>query len=66
MLTSISDRERILAALDAGAIGYLLKDAEPEELIRGHPRGRARRVAARAARPHAPCSRARAAASPPS
>jgi DNA-binding NarL/FixJ family response regulator len=34
-LTSFSDRERILEALDAGAVGYLLKDAEPEELIRG-------------------------------
>jgi DNA-binding NarL/FixJ family response regulator len=35
VLTSLGDRERILAALDAGAIGYLLKDTEPEELIRG-------------------------------
>ena len=35
VLTSFSDRERILEALDAGAIGYLLKDAEPEELLRG-------------------------------
>jgi DNA-binding NarL/FixJ family response regulator len=35
VLTSVSDRERILAALDAGAIGYLLKDAEPGELIGG-------------------------------
>ena len=35
VLTSFSDRERILDALDAGAIGYLLKDAEPDELIRG-------------------------------
>jgi DNA-binding NarL/FixJ family response regulator len=34
-LTSFDDRERILAALDAGAVGYLLKDAEPEELRRG-------------------------------
>ena len=33
VLTSLSDRDRILAALDAGAIGYLLKDSEPEELI---------------------------------
>ena len=29
VLTSFSDRERILRALDAGAAGYLLKDAEP-------------------------------------
>jgi DNA-binding NarL/FixJ family response regulator len=35
ILTSFSNRERILAALDAGAVGYLLKDAEPAELIRG-------------------------------
>lgn len=35
ILTSFSDRERILDALDAGAIGYMLKDAEPEELLRG-------------------------------
>jgi DNA-binding NarL/FixJ family response regulator len=34
ILTTFSDRERILAALDAGAIGYLLKDAEPDELVR--------------------------------
>ena len=35
ILTSFSDRERILDALDAGAIGYLLKDAEPDEIFRG-------------------------------
>ena len=35
ILTSFSDRDAILAALDAGAIGYLLKDAEPDELVRG-------------------------------
>ena len=35
VLTSFSDRERILEAIDAGAIGYLLKDAEPDELFRG-------------------------------
>jgi DNA-binding NarL/FixJ family response regulator len=35
VLTSFMDRERIVDALSAGAIGYLLKDAEPEELIRG-------------------------------
>jgi DNA-binding NarL/FixJ family response regulator len=35
VLTSFSDSERILAALDAGAVGYLLKDAEPENVIEG-------------------------------
>ena len=35
ILTSFSDREQILTALDAGAIGYLLKDAGPAELIDG-------------------------------
>jgi DNA-binding NarL/FixJ family response regulator len=35
VLTSFSDRDRIFDALDAGAAGYLLKDAEPEELLRG-------------------------------
>jgi DNA-binding NarL/FixJ family response regulator len=35
ILTSFSQQDEILRGLDAGAIGYLLKDAEPEELIRG-------------------------------
>lgn len=34
VLTSFSDRDRILRALDAGAAGYLLKDVEPDELAR--------------------------------
>ena len=34
ILTSFSDRERILRALDAGAAGYLLKDAESDDLAR--------------------------------
>lgn len=34
-LTSFSDRARILGALQAGAIGYLLKDASPEEVVAG-------------------------------
>jgi DNA-binding NarL/FixJ family response regulator len=34
VLTSFSDRERILQALDAGAAGYLLKDVEPDELAK--------------------------------
>lgn len=35
ILTSFSERDKILQALDAGAVGYLLKDAEPDELLRG-------------------------------
>lgn len=48
VLTSFSDQERILDALDAGAIGYLLKGAEPDELLRGI------RAAARGESPLAP------------
>ena len=33
-LTSFSDRDRIMQTFDAGAIGYLLKDAAPEDIIR--------------------------------
>lgn len=42
VFTSFSDRDRIEAALDAGAIGYLLKDAEPAEIesaVRAAARG---------------------------
>ena len=44
VLTSFSDREQILRALDAGAVGYLLKDAEPAEIekaVRAAARGEA-------------------------
>ena len=34
ILTSFSERDRILAAIDAGAVGYLLKDVDPDELVR--------------------------------
>jgi DNA-binding NarL/FixJ family response regulator len=34
ILTSFSENARILAALEVGAVGYLLKDAEPEDIIR--------------------------------
>jgi len=48
VLTSFSDQERILAAIDAGAVGYLLKDAEPDDVISGV------RAAARGESPLAP------------
>lgn len=35
VLTSYSDAERIVGALDAGAMGYLLKDADPDEVLTG-------------------------------
>lgn len=62
VLTSFSDAERIVAALDAGAVGYLLKDAEPHDLVEGiravcrgespiHPRAARQLLTARTARP---------------
>jgi DNA-binding NarL/FixJ family response regulator len=48
VLTSFSDRARIIEALDAGAVGFLLKDAEPQELFDGI------RAAARGESPLAP------------
>jgi DNA-binding NarL/FixJ family response regulator len=48
VLTAFSDRNRVIEALDAGAIGYLLKDAEPSELFA------AVRAAARGESPLAP------------
>jgi DNA-binding NarL/FixJ family response regulator len=35
VLTSYSDSERIVGALDAGAVGYLLKDADPDDVLEG-------------------------------
>jgi DNA-binding NarL/FixJ family response regulator len=35
VLTSFSDNERIVGALDAGAVGYLLKDADPDDVLDG-------------------------------
>ena len=59
VLTSFSDGARILAALDAGAVGYLLKDSEPEQVLDGiravsrgesplHPRAARELLSARA------------------
>jgi DNA-binding NarL/FixJ family response regulator len=48
ILTSYSDTDKIVAALEAGAVGYLLKDAEPEQLLDGI------RAAARGESPIAP------------
>jgi len=33
VLTSFSDRQRVADALDAGAVGYVLKDSEPASLL---------------------------------
>jgi DNA-binding NarL/FixJ family response regulator len=35
VLTSFSDRDRVFDALQAGAVGYLLKDSDHDELLRG-------------------------------
>jgi DNA-binding NarL/FixJ family response regulator len=35
VLTSFADRRRIMGALDAGAVGYLLKDASAEDVVKG-------------------------------
>jgi DNA-binding NarL/FixJ family response regulator len=48
VVTAFSERDRILQALDAGAVGYLLKDAEPAEILSGI------RAAARGEAPLAP------------
>lgn len=48
MLTSYAEDETVISAIDAGASGYLLKDAEPEDLIKGV------RAAARGEAPLAP------------
>jgi DNA-binding NarL/FixJ family response regulator len=35
MLTSFSQRDVVIESFDSGAVGFLLKDAEPNELING-------------------------------
>ncbi|MCU1432180.1 MAG: response regulator transcription factor [Actinotalea sp.] len=70
VLTSFSDATRIVDALDAGAVGYMLKDAEPDDLIeavrsvaRGdsplHPRVARQLLTARSRRPTEPALTAR-------
>lgn len=65
VLTSFSDRERVIAALDAGAIGYQLKDADTDTLLtsirnaaKGHapldPRIATEVLASRSQRPERP------------
>src|SRR3954465_7690409 len=34
MLTSFSENARILSALEAGAVGYLLKDTDPDDITK--------------------------------
>jgi DNA-binding NarL/FixJ family response regulator len=33
VLTSFAEQARVIAALEAGAVGYLLKDTEPDDLV---------------------------------
>ena len=35
MLTSFSDQNHVIPAIEAGAAGYQLKDIEPDELVSG-------------------------------
>ncbi|CAN5181907.1 response regulator transcription factor [soil metagenome] len=60
VLTSFSDSERIEGALGAGAVGYLLKDVDPDEVLDGirlvsrgqspiHPKAARTLIGARAA-----------------
>jgi DNA-binding NarL/FixJ family response regulator len=61
ILTSFSENARILAALEAGAVGYLLKDAEPDDVLRALRDAAAGGVplSPRAARALLPAGRAR-------
>lgn len=62
IVTSFSDRDRIVGAIDAGAVGYLLKDATPDEILAGvraaargesplHPRAARELLSARSEQP---------------
>jgi DNA-binding NarL/FixJ family response regulator len=35
VLTSFAEQQHVLAALEAGAVGYLLKDADPDDVLAG-------------------------------
>ena len=35
VLTTFGESDRVLAALDAGAVGYLLKDSQPARIVAG-------------------------------
>jgi DNA-binding NarL/FixJ family response regulator len=63
IVTSFSDRDRIIGAVDAGAVGYLLKDASPDEILAGvhaaargesplHPRAARELLSARSEQPN--------------
>jgi DNA-binding NarL/FixJ family response regulator len=65
IVTSFSDRDRIIGAVDAGAVGYLLKDASPDEILAGvhaaargesplHPRAARELLSARVEQPNRP------------
>ena len=56
VLTSFSDRPRIMGALEAGASGLPAQGRRGRRGRRGHPRRRARRVAARSRAPRGPSS----------
>ena len=61
ILTTYDTDAYVFEALQAGASGFLLKDAGPAELLHAHPGGRRRRGVARAADhppPHRPVHRA--------
>ena len=57
ILTSFAEHARLHAALEAGAVGYLLKDAEPDDILARAPRRRCRSVCRSARGRPRPCCR---------